>query len=323
MAYSDIHLSLPINLSYDTEAIIMHTTCGIAILSLIFFIIQGRSRTTKSMYYEEQREKQALSEITDDVLFMQPESSHIGDCPICLIPLPVDGPDSTITACCGQIICDGCGYANQKQELKQRVHPKCPFCRCLVPTSQTEAKKMFLGMMKRARLDDPVAIGKVASHQYNDANYRGAFEYWTKAAELGSIQAHYQLSIMYQLGQYVRKDRGKEIHHLKHAAIAGHAQARFNLGFIDREQGSMERAVKHFTIAARQGDSKSLINLMFLHQFGVDIDNLAATTSAYHAAVDAATSPNRDIAAANKFAQAMNGLECWERAIVADLLRGI
>lgn len=302
----------------------MHTICGIAILSLIFFVVtQGRRQTTKSMHYEKQREKQTLREITDDVLFAQPDSSHIRDCPICLIPLPVDASDSTLTACCSQIICDGCGYANQKQELKKRARPKCPFCRCLIPTSQTEAKKMFLDMMNRVQMDNPVAIGKVASHRYNDANFRGAFEYWTNAAKLGNTEAHYRLSIMYQLGHYVRKDKGKEIHHLKHAAIAGHARARFNLGLIDGEQGNIERAVKHFTIAARQGDCKSLMILMPLHQIGVAIDDLAATTSAYHAAVKATESPAREVAAANKVAQAMNGLGWWEREIAADLLRGI
>ncbi len=42
--------------------------------------------------------------------------------------------------------------------------------------------------------------------------YRGrAFEWSTNAAELGSVDAHMQLSALYYGGQGVEKDRGKGI----------------------------------------------------------------------------------------------------------------
>ncbi|KAK1734131.1 hypothetical protein QTG54_015134 [Skeletonema marinoi] len=34
--------------------------------------------------------KKRAAEIRDELLFKQPESTHLGDCPICMIPLPLD-----------------------------------------------------------------------------------------------------------------------------------------------------------------------------------------------------------------------------------------
>ena len=49
--------------------------------------------------HEEDCKKRA-AELRDDLLFTQPESSHHGDCPICLLPLPLDQDKHTFNACC-------------------------------------------------------------------------------------------------------------------------------------------------------------------------------------------------------------------------------
>ena len=38
---------------------------------------------------EAERRKRAAV-LRDELLFKQPESSHLGDCPICCLPLPLD-----------------------------------------------------------------------------------------------------------------------------------------------------------------------------------------------------------------------------------------
>ena len=38
--------------------------------------------------------------------------------------------------------------------------------------------------------------------------------------------------------------------HYESAAMAGHETARFNIGLMECESGNMERAIKHWTIAA-------------------------------------------------------------------------
>ncbi len=38
----------------------------------------------------EQTCKKRAAELRDELLFKQPESTHLGDCPICCLPLPLD-----------------------------------------------------------------------------------------------------------------------------------------------------------------------------------------------------------------------------------------
>ena len=58
------------------------------------------------------------AELHDKDLFTQPDGSHMGECPICFLPLSLDITKSNIMPCCSKFICDGCTYANQMRELK-------------------------------------------------------------------------------------------------------------------------------------------------------------------------------------------------------------
>ena len=70
-----------------------------------------------------------VAELHDEILFKQPESSHLGDCPICCLPLSLDPEKSGLYSCCSKTVCSGCDYANQKRELEGKMDHKCPFCR--------------------------------------------------------------------------------------------------------------------------------------------------------------------------------------------------
>jgi TPR repeat protein len=74
--------------------------------------------------------------------------------------------------------------------------------------------------MKRAKANDPIALFNMGSNCYREGDYEGAFEYMSKVAELGSLDGHYNLSILYRGG----KDEKKEVYHLEEAAIGGHAK---------------------------------------------------------------------------------------------------
>jgi hypothetical protein len=87
----------------------------------------------------EQECKKRVAELRHELLFKQPESSHLGDCPICFLPLPLDEEKNFIQACCSKFICNGCGYANQLREAKESLEPKCPFC--MVDTRYQSRKK--------------------------------------------------------------------------------------------------------------------------------------------------------------------------------------
>ena len=66
----------------------------------------------------------------DDTLFSQPEGNHLGECPICFLPLPLDTRKSVLKSCCSSVICKGCIYANFKSNIHDKEKAiRCPFCR--------------------------------------------------------------------------------------------------------------------------------------------------------------------------------------------------
>mmetsp|Transcript_11949 Transcript_11949/g.17145 ORF Transcript_11949/g.17145 Transcript_11949/m.17145 type:complete len:154 (-) Transcript_11949:650-1111(-) len=83
----------------------------------------------KEHWQEHKREcKKRAAELHDEVLFKQPNGSCFGYCPICCLPLPLDGGKSIVMSCCSKRICDCCTYANQKREMKMSLTQRCPFC---------------------------------------------------------------------------------------------------------------------------------------------------------------------------------------------------
>ena len=233
-----------------------------------------------------------LKSIRDKELFKQPESSHMGDCPICCIPLSLDLSKSVLSDCCSKIICDGCDYANYwKREKKQKIS-SCPFCRELTPDTDEGYDKQ---RMKRVEANDPVAISREGEKQYGKGEYKKAFEYWTRAAALGHAEGHYKLATLYSKGEGVEKDGGKATHHLEEAVIGGHPQARYLLGNEEWENGNYERALKHYIIGAKQGEEDAPKMLMVAFKDGkISKEDFTATLRAHQAAVDETKSPMRE-----------------------------
>jgi tetratricopeptide (TPR) repeat protein len=240
--------------------------------------------------------KKWAAELRDEILFKQPEGTHLGDCPICLLPLSLDNIKSIVTECCSKMICYGCHYANVIREMEQKIEHKCPFCRHPRPKSEEEADR---NRMKRIEKNDPVALREVGATRYKEGDYRSAFEYWTNSAELGDVDAHFNLSIMYKKGEGVEKDEKKKVYHLEVAAIGGHPIARYNLGSAEWENGRLDRAVKHLIIAANLGHDQSLETLKKIYKAGLTSkEDFAAALRGHQSAVDATKSPQREVAEA-------------------------
>eukprot|EP00984_Skeletonema_dohrnii_P002098 scaffold699_cov103-Skeletonema_dohrnii-CCMP3373.AAC.3 len=238
--------------------------------------------------------KKRAAELRDEILFRQPESSYLGDCPICCLPISLDKTESTMMSCCSKVICNGCVHSNDMRMCRESLASTCPFCRHLDPESQDEVEK---NIMKRMELNDPAATLQMSLHRDSAGDYDDAFRYAKKAAELGDVGAHHQLAIFYHEGQCVEKDVKKEVHHLEQAAIGGHATARFNLGDKELKNGRMDRAIKHWIIAATLGHDASLDALKDYFQSGlVTKEDFASALRAHQTAVEATKSPQREAA---------------------------
>jgi tetratricopeptide (TPR) repeat protein len=161
-----------------------------------------------------------------------------------------------------------------------------------MPKNREEIDKNF---MKRIKANDPAASSEMGRKQCREGDYEGAFQYWTKAAELGDLDAHYQLSCLYRDGKGVEKNEKKEVYHLEEAAIGGDPEARYNLGCHEGNRGRVDRAVKHFIISAIQGHDNALeaVKKDFTMGF-VRKEDLEAALRGHQAAVDATKSQQRE-----------------------------
>ena len=149
--------------------------------------------------------------------------------------------------------------------------------------------------MKRIAANDPVAMRQRGSKHYREGNYDGAFEYWSKAAQLDDAMAHFDLSLLYEKGEGVEEDEKKRTYHLEEAAIAGHPQSRHNLGCCEWENKRFDRAVKHLIIGAKLGYDEAIQVLKECYKGGVvSKEEFAAALRAHQAAVNATKSPQRE-----------------------------
>eukprot|EP00984_Skeletonema_dohrnii_P026222 scaffold15548_cov84-Skeletonema_dohrnii-CCMP3373.AAC.5 len=243
--------------------------------------------------------KERAVELRDEILFRQPESSHLGDCLICFLPLPINNKH-VMLGCCSKIICQGCAVITRLRQNKENLQEKCPFCRKPSPHNKEEAIRR---LTKRVAASDPVALYYMGKRHCLEGDYGTALKYLIDAAELGNAEAHYHLSILYQMGKGAEKDETKKIYHLEEAVIGGHAKARYELSSYEWTNGRFDRAVKHLIISAHLGFDDSIKQLRTSYVDGlVSKEEFATALRAHQAAVDATKSPQREAAAKAKAA---------------------
>ena len=74
-----------------------------------------------------------------------------------------------------------------------------------------------------------------------------------------------------------------------------HHDARFNLGAYENGKGRVERAIKHFIIAANLGDDAAMQELKEFYKYGgMNKEQFASALRAHQAAADATKSPQRE-----------------------------
>ena len=239
--------------------------------------------------------KNRKAELNDRKLFTQPDETHLGECPLCFLPLPLDPQKSIFWSCCSKIVCMGCNYADRKS--KSGGGHRCPFCREALPDNEEFERRL----VKRIEASDPAALRKMGGKCYNEGDWDQALKYLTKAAELGNFHGHYMLGRMYDDGEGVEKDMEKAAYHWEKAAIGGHPYARHNLGYYEKEDGNIERAVKHYIIASKLGLKESM-NVLWKHYSlgNITKDELETTLRSHQAALDAMKSPQREAAEAQQ-----------------------
>ena len=151
--------------------------------------------------------------------------------------------------------------------------------------------------MKRAKKNDPTALRDVGFKLYKKGDYRGAFEYYSKAQAFGNVTANFDLAELYYEGFGIEKDEEKAMHYLKVAAIGGHAEARHRLGVEEFKNGRCEEAVRHLIIAAKQGSDEAIKALTETYAKTKGLlskEDFASALRGHQAALDATKSRQRE-----------------------------
>jgi TPR repeat protein len=176
---------------------------------------------------------------------------------------------------------------------------KCPFCN--TDRSSKTDEEIVEEIVKRVEANDAVAIGMLAQHYYKglrgfQQDHNKAVELWTWAADLGCSDAHNNLADEYRdLG-----DMKKAKFHSEAAAMEGNEIARYNLGIIGYEYGNMERAVKHWTIAASAGEYQAMYALrMEFEQGVVSRESIDSILKAYNSSCAEMRSKSREMSIVN------------------------
>ena len=191
---------------------------------------------------------------TDEDIFKEP--SPRDECPICCLPLPIVTELQRYQSCCGKMLCIGCIRA----VLGGDNRCLCPYCRAPAPKSEGESIER---VKKRAEADDANAIFSLGC--FYDSGEKGlpqdcnkALELWLRAGELGSVEANNNVATAYLNGRGVERDTEKAKYYWELAAIGGDPEARHNLGVQEENAGNMDRAMRHWMIAAGAGLDASL-----------------------------------------------------------------
>ena len=241
--------------------------------------------------------KKRAMEIHVEALFKQPPKSE--DCPICFVHVPLMATGQKYFVCCGKIICSGCVHA---VALSTNDEVICPFCRTELSKSNEEKINRF---EKRIELfGDTEAMTNLGTFYLNGnfdlpVDLDKSLSLWHRAAKLGNHEALHNIGDAYLNGRGVGRDMKKAKHYWELAAMKGDVMSRHNLGLLEKQNGNMMRALKHYMIASRQGDSDSLnaIQRLFMSGFATR-DDYEKALHAHQEYVQEVRTDQRDAAAA-------------------------
>ena len=199
-----------------------------------------------------------VAELHDEALFKEHPPRE--ECPICLIPLSLVANESIFMSCCGKIICRGCVHVMREEARGRGKNVLCAFCREPAPTSAEEEVKRTKKLVEADNvigyhhLADCYDHGMMGMPQ-DMAKANGLF---LRAGELGYAEAYYNLGNSHYCGRGEEVDEKKANHYWELAAIGGVVDARYNLGVMEGKAGYIDRAFKHFVLAAKAGHKTSL-----------------------------------------------------------------
>jgi hypothetical protein len=200
------------------------------------------------------------------------------DCPVCSVPLQLDGHGQTTVfmQCCGKSICTGCSMESalvaRKRGLKEEDWGICAFCRA--PPYKTD-QELCDSLEVLSERGSAIAVGKLAAY-YNTGSQgverdpRRALDLMHRAVSLGDPMSAMSLAHKYKVGEDVKVDREKAKRLLMMGARLGGRTGAFNaIANMKLEEFEDESSVvQYFIKGAKHGDEFCLKNVLNAVQRG-------------------------------------------------------
>jgi TPR repeat protein len=180
--------------------------------------------------------------------------------------------------CCGKSICRVCTHSLATSGNNER----CAFCNA--DRKSFTADESIKAILKRVEVNDPGAIFVLAySYDYGlngvQQDHSKAMELYARAADLGCSKGHNRLAGIYYEWGNLKKSK----FHSEAAAMAGCEYARSTVGYMEHVAGNVERAIKHWSIAASAGDYDSMNQLRRYFKEGlVSRESIDSILAAYN-----------------------------------------
>ncbi|EJK46527.1 hypothetical protein THAOC_34803 [Thalassiosira oceanica] len=214
-------------------------------------------------------------------------------CPICFLFIGLPGEEhSKVNVCCMKTVCNGCILAAEQRG----IYDRCPFCRTPCPSDDASELAMIQRRVSKRDADAIYHLGNKYEYGYLGLpkDVTRAIELMAEAAELESVEAHYNLGVTYYYGDDVEEDKPRGIRHWQEASMKGHVtmisakmgyerslngmKYMFKEGHATKEQyakalrgynqGNRELAVQHFMISAKMGYERSLNGMKYMFKEG-------------------------------------------------------
>jgi TPR repeat protein len=123
---------------------------------------------------------------------------------------------------------------------------------------------------KDSELKKYIALAKEADKKVGKGTEYESFKWWRKAAELGDIEAQYQVGQSYFLGFRAEQDIKQALYWLSRPAQEGHAEAQFKVGYIyDEYYNDFDKAFQWYNKAAQQGHAEAQYHLAQCYEEGI------------------------------------------------------
>ena len=234
------------------------------------------------------------------------------ECPICMVPVPLNNSKSMYWACCGKTLCNACceedhralRVTNRKRDKKKLppLEHSCAFCRRSLAKNNAELSVRY---EERIGKDDTRAMVQRA-YKLRDGSdglrkdKAKAIELLNKAADLGSAEAIRLLGTWAVHGWFGSingsiSDKQEAKEYFEDAMVKGDVVSRNNLASLLADEGNYDLAIKHWHLAAAAGDDFSINGLMHCFRTGkLSKPNLEKALRAHKAASDEMKSEERE-----------------------------